>query len=244
MIILNEKNILKKIDKNVFDRKDILEAVLSESMDFKESSMRNFMEKLLNDKFIIRVGRNRYVLNDNKTDYKGKFSEDAEVLIRDIKEQYPYINFQIWELNWLNEFLNHLLAHNRIFLDVENDGCEFVYSSLREKYNKGLLLRPTEKELDYYSDDGGIIIDRLVSESPKGYENGSPLEKIIVDLFANKTVSSMVSKGDYSEMLERMFSKYVIDQSKLFRYARRRNKDRIIYDYIKNNTAIDLIVEV
>ena len=166
------------------------------------------------------------------------------MLIRDIKEQYPYINFQIWELNWLNEFLNHLLAHNRIFLDIENDGCEFVYSSLREKYNKSLLLRPTEKELDYYSDDGGIIIDRLVSESPKGYENGSPLEKIIVDLFANKTVSSMLSMGDYSDMLERMFSKYVIDQSKLFRYSRRRNKDRIIYDYIKNNTDIDLIVEV
>ena len=137
VIILNEKNILKKIDKNVFDRKDILEAVLSEFPDFKETSMRNFMEKLLNDKFIIRVGRNRYVLNDNKTDYKGKFSEDAEVLIRDIKVQYPYINFQIWELNWLNEFLNHLLAHNRIFLDVENDGCEFVYSSLRGKFNKG-----------------------------------------------------------------------------------------------------------
>ena len=244
VIMMNEKSIIKNINKKVFDRKDILDAVRTEFPDFKESSMRNLLEKLLSDKLIIRIGRNRYVLNDNKTEYKGKISEDTKVLINNIKAQYPYISFQIWELNWLNEFLNHLLAHNMIFLDIENDGCEFVYSSLRNIYNAGLLLRPTEKELNYYTDDGVIIIDRLVSEAPKGYENGAPLEKIIVDLFANKTVASMVSMGDYPDMLERIFSRYVIDQSKLFRYASRRNKDRLIYDFIKNNTDIDLIVEV
>ena len=70
------------------------------------------------------------------------------------------------------------------------------------------------------------------------------MEKIIVDLFANKTVSALVSKGDYPDMLERMFSKYIIDQSKLFRYARRRNKAKVIAEYIRNNTNIDLVVEV
>ena len=72
----------------------------------------------------------------------------------------------------------------------------------------------------------------------------SLLEKIIVDLFANKLLNSILSKGDYPEMLERMFEKYKINQVMLFRYARRRNKEKEIFDFIKDKTNINLISEV
>ncbi|HCJ94117.1 MAG TPA: hypothetical protein DHV69_02565, partial [Sphaerochaeta sp.] len=101
-------------------------------------------------------------------------------------------------MSWLNEFFNHQLAHNQIFLEVEKDGCDFVFSSLVEKFPGRVLLRPKAQEIVQCGTDDGIIIDRLVTEAPKS--NGEPyhvpLEKLIVDLFANKSL--MLSKGDYA----------------------------------------------
>lgn len=51
----------------------------------------------------------------------------------------------------------------------------------------------------------------------------------------------MVSRGDYPMMLEDMFKKYTINQTKLFRYAKRRNKYEELVEYIRDNTNIKLI---
>lgn len=163
-----------------------------------------------------------------------------------MKKQYPYLGFQVWELAWFNEFLVHLVARNRIFVDVENDGCEFVYSSLSEKYQGKMLLRPSAKELQYYSRGEGFIIERMISESPKAkampYE--TPIEKLIVEMFANKSLMSMISKGDYPYALEIMFEKYNIDRAKMLRYARRRGKEKEIVSYIGEHTEIDITRKV
>ena len=106
---------------------------------------------------------------------------------------------------------------------MEKDGCDFVFSSLVEKFPGRVLLRPKAQDLFQYGTDDGIIIDRLVTEAPKsnGEPNQVPLEKLIVDLFANKCL--MLSKGDYPPALETMFATYRIDQVSILRYARRRN---------------------
>ena len=69
------------------------------------------------------------------------------------------------------------------------------------------------------------------------------LEKIIVDIFVDKIFESTISKEDYKNMLERAFSKYLINQRKLFRYARRRNKEKELKDFINKKTNLELIEE-
>ena len=87
----------------------------------------------------------------------------------------------------MNEFLNHQIAHNKLFLEVKNVGCEFVYSKFTEDYEARILLRPSTKELFLYGIDNGIII---------------------------------------------------------FRYARRRNRADIIYHFLKEETDVEVLVEV
>ena len=53
----------------------------------------------------------------------------------------------------------------------------------------------------------------------------------------------MISKGDYPEMLESIFDKYNIDQTKMLRYARRRNRKDQLVNYIKEYTNIKLLGE-
>lgn len=86
----------------------------------------------------------------------------------------------------------------------------------------------------------------LTSESPAGINGdyNTSIEKLIVDMFANKVLQMFVSKGDYPNALEYMFEKYNINETKLFRYARRRNKAKEIYDFLNEKTQVKLSSEV
>lgn len=240
---------INNINKDVFTRQDIFAVAHHIYSEFRETNLRHLIENLLVDGTIVRVGRNQYRKAENSfshKEYKNLYSNEGKKVMEEVTEQFPYIEIRIWELNWLNEFLNHLVANNRIFVEVERDGMEYVYSYLAENHRERVLLKPSEKELEYYSVDDGIIVDRLISEAPKGrdYPYETAIEKIIVDLFANKNLQTMISKGDYPDAIERIFAKYMVDQVKLFRYARRRNKHKEIADFLKKRTAIELLVEV
>lgn len=239
--------LLNNIHKTTFTRKDISDAASLSDSGFKPTDIRNLIETLIEDGIIVRLSHNLYTRakDINTSTYNPIYSEQAQLLMTDVKREYPHIEFQIWELAWFNEFLVHLVSRNMIFLDVENDGCEFVYSSLAAEYNGRMLLRPSSKEIQYYSQPDGIIIERMVTESPKikNAPHETPLEKLIVELFANKNLRSMISQGDYKFILETMFEKYRIDQVKMLRYARRRSKKNELIEFINNNTNIVMFGE-
>ena len=242
---MERENLVENIDKKVFGRKEILEAAYRENSAFKATSFRNLMAHLLDSKTIVRVGRNRYI-NKSLKNYENLCSDQVADIISKVEARFPLLDFQVWELRWLNEFFNHLIAKNIVFLEVENSGCEFVYSFLSETRKGGVLLRPSQKELEFYSFDGTVIVNRLISETPKKRINSHhvAIEKIIVDLFADKTVKSLLSVDDYPEAIERIFERYAVDRSKLFRYAGRRNKSEEITAFLKNNTSVDLLTGV
>lgn len=104
------------------------------------------------------------------------------------------------------------------------------------------MLKPDQNQILRYGGNDSIIIERLISESPKGKTEpyNLAIEKLIVDLFANKRLKEMISPGDYPAALESIFSMYKVDQVKMFRYARRRNKDMEIFEFLKNKTNVDL----
>ncbi|MEG2123864.1 MAG: DUF6577 family protein [Clostridium sp.] len=246
---MNRKLVMEGIPNNaVLTRQDILRIACQIDNSFRETLFRNLLEDLLQEGSIIRVGRNRYqksIPGVEKVMYLNQYSEDAQKLIDEMTEKYPLIDYRVWEINWLNEFWNHQIAQNKIFLEVENIGCEFVYTELCERYPGKILLRPDENELYRYGRQNTIIVDRLISETPKGspYSYNTPLEKIVVDLFASRNLKSMVHIGEYAKAISDMFGKYQIDQVKLFRYAKRRNKKSEIYNFLKDETRVELYVE-
>ena len=236
--------LLDFIDKDPFSRQDIIDAAMKEDACFKPTDIRNLLAYLLSNGDVARVARNQYIrCYNNIVEYEPVYSDEALKLITDVFNLFPYLNFQVWELSWFNEFLVHLVPMNIIFLDVGDSGCEFVYSALSEDYEGKLLLRPSDKEMQYYSKPDSIVIERMISESPVSSNNPykPPIEKLIVELFANKTLAGLISRGDYAYMIEGMFIKYSVDQSKMFRYASRRNKKAELMNFLKENTNIRVV---
>jgi len=243
---MDKHAILQKLPDGTCTRQQILRAARIVEPSFKETQLRYLIGTLQESSLMVRAGRNQYqkVEKDpKKSVFTGVYSHAAQQVIGHMQKQFPLLSYRVWELSWLNEFFNHQLARNQIFVEVEKDGCDFVFSAFAEKFPGRVLLRPKAQEILRYGTDDGIIVDRLVTEAPKsnGESYQVPLEKLIVDLFANKC--PMLSKGDYPSAIEAMFSIYRIDQVAMQRYARRRNKVKDVFGFLRDKTSIELLVQ-
>ena len=198
------------------------------------------LSKLLNSGTIIRVGRNAYRRTEGKKPYSFKHSEEACAIADEISKAHPYLDFRVFELIQLNEFVNHQIAHNMIFVFSENETEEYVFDTLWENHKGNVLLKPKADDMFRYRSDDMIIVGRLLSESPKskGVLWDTRIEKILVDIVADRFVSKAVYNGEVSNIYAEVFAKYVVDMSTLKRYASRKGAwDRI--QSVMNEAGID-----
>lgn len=105
-----------------------------------------------------------------------------------------------------------------------------------------MLLNPTIEEYYKYWYDDMIIVRRLISEAPKNKKIKwqSRLEKVLVDLLADNLLQGILSPAELPAIYEDAFRKYVIDESSLFRYAKRRGAEKKIRQFITEKTNVML----
>lgn len=197
--------------------------------------------KLLCEKGEITRTRKGYFTVSGKKDYSYDLSDTAKAISSDVQEQYPLVDFQIWELYQMNEFVNHQMAKNTIFIEVENILDESIFNRLFEAYPH-VLHNPSANEYYKYAGDETIVVRRLISEAPPGFGEyrQTSLEKLLVDLFGRGITASLISRSEYRAIYEDAFKKYNINQAKMFRYARRRGIEKLIKEYIRKETDITL----
>ncbi len=229
-------------------KEDILEIAHAQNVDIKDSSVFWLIRQLIESGVIARNGRNSYYrMTGDKTriEYCYQPSEKLANIIGFLKEEYPLLDFQAWESVQFNYFINHQIAHNTIFVEVENMLQDSVYETLRDEHGRNVLLKPTVDIYNLYAEDDTIVILNLVSETPvtTTLPHSVLLEKLLVDMMSNKIIPMFVQKSEFSDVYEEAFSKYHIDESRLFRYARRRNAEDRLRKFLKEETNIKLVTE-
>ena len=189
---------------------------------------------------IIRTHRGHFAISKKKY-YSYDLSDTAKSISTMIQGKYPLVDFQIWELYQMNEFLNHQMAKNTILVEVENMLDESIFNLLFESYPH-VLLNPDMDEYYKYTGDETIVVRKLISEAPPCYSEyrQAPLEKVLVDLFGRGITGVLISRSEYRVIYEDAFKKYNINQAKLFRYARRRGIEKPIREFICEETDINL----
>ena len=231
------------LDVTRFTRKELLESFRMAGYMLSEASFYKKVEELVKSGQIIRVGRNVYSLPDDKRmTYEYKYSELAEEVAQEIAQQYPYVNFSIFEFVQLNDFVNHLIAHNVIFLSVEAEIMDFVFETLRDKYPGKVLINPTVEIYHQYWSDNMIVLGKLTTEAPKGQKASwhTRLEKMLVDIMAEPLLLASISRAEYPHIYEDAFDRYIVDENGLFRYASRRKVTKKIKELIRKETDIVL----
>ena len=229
-----------------FSRADLLEAMQAHGMHVNIAGFKAILQRLLDTGRIARAGRNAYfVLPDGLSDYVYEYAEGTESIAESIEQGFPEMEFSIFELRQLNEFVNHQIAHNTVFVHVPAEAMDFVFDAMREEYPGKFLLNPSIGDYHQYWCPDMIVMKRLISESPLGRRTRwhSRIEKVLVDLMADHVLQGIVSPAELPGIYEDAFHKYVIDESCLFRYAKRRNAAQKIRRFIQDETDIVLRLE-
>ena len=121
-----------------------METIQENGKIISEASFKLELQKMLKEGTIVRVGRNKYCVSKNGVGiYDYEYSDDAKAVAEILKKKFPYLDFTIMDFVQLNEFVNHQLAHNVIYVSVEEDLGDFVFDALKEKYPGKVLINPT-----------------------------------------------------------------------------------------------------
>lgn len=177
-----------------------------------------------------------------KAIYQYPHSLEYQELERVITDSYPLLNFQMWELIQMNDFVNHQIAKNVVFIEVEVILVDTVYEMLHEKYPYAMIQPNIDTFYKQRAPGTDIVVQKLITEAPTpSIGHSSPLEKILVDLLSKKLSGNLIEKSEYPRIFEDIFRKYTIDETRMLRYAKRRNLYNVLLSFIETQTNIRLL---
>ena len=224
-----ELNIKK--DKS-YTRQQMIALLREATPDYSSGSYQWKLGEMIKYGEIVKTGYNQYMISTGKISpaYLPDYSKLAVTIMDQITEKYPYIAFTVFETVLMNEFLNHLVAQNTIFVQAEKDISSFVFRFLQEEGYGNVMLKPTKKVFDLYWAKDTIVVTDLVSEAPIQMSDPHKItmEKMLVDIYCDKLIRGTFSMAEYPSIVEQAFDKYRIDRTRMLRYARRRNREKEI----------------
>ena len=111
-----------------FSRNEFSKAMFDE-YGLTEQQSKYELQKELDNGEVLRKGWNQYTIPTNKQVYLHNYSGDANAVVGLIEKKYYDVDFQVFEMTQLNQFMNHLVAHNTIFVAVENELVDYVFDT-------------------------------------------------------------------------------------------------------------------
>ena len=205
-----------------------------EKNDMSSRTKDMLIKKLIEDGIITKICNNQYKIVNKRKYHIYREYDNTKDLINLLKEvRYDYI---IYNITFLNEWLNQLIGKNTIFIEVDKKYVNSIYELLVDNEYKNVLVNPSMQEIEKYSLSDLIIIKPLYSRSPiNRKEKSFTLEKIIVDLFVDDILKKYYSTSELPWIYKQIFKEYAIDEYSLNTYLTRRRIKEKFYEFLKTN---------
>jgi hypothetical protein len=209
-------------------KKDLVDGIRKDFPNLKESSINVYLSKLKKEGVLKNPTRGIYALQGNN-EFCPVINSQLKRLFNNIKKDYPFIDFCIWNTIWLNDLMRHQPFKFYTIVALEKDVAQSVFYKLKDK-GKQVFLEPDAETFELYihNSDDVIIIKHLVSEAPIIETENiiiPSLEKLLVDMIIDTNLYG-AQQGELNFIYESAFSKFEINQGKMKRYAQRRNKEK------------------
>lgn len=215
--------------------------------DLKQNTINWRIYSLVQMGILNRIGRGKFETGEGKN-YIPEISPKLKTIYSKLKKEFPYLKFCIWRTSALNEFMLHQPGNFYVLVEVEKEAAQSVFYFLKEA-NYSVFIDPTNDLLDKYlpTNKDSIIVKSLVTEAPiqnfKGI-NTISLEKMLVDIFCDNVIFSAQQGVEMRTIFKEAFSKYTINESRMFRYANRRRKKESFKDYINAITNLRKAIQL
>lgn len=192
---------------------------------YSRNTVTCLLYRLVKVGYIIRVEKGLYAKAADKTVFKVEPTDEEIAIFNKIKAKYPFAPLCVYNGAVLSPIQHHLSANNITYIETDRSAIESIFNYLREDEDK-VWLAPDLDFIYKYIDlaKGGFIIKPLVTESPVQTVNGvttTTLEKLLVDIRKDPDFSYLHGI-EADRMFENADNMYVINKTRLNRYARRR----------------------
>ena len=219
-------------DQEEYSRSELSKVKKKKKPGLTDSAFRWTLYNLQQEQKLFRIDYDTYTRTKPKVlpEYRPLYSAKAKEVSDRLSHRFPELNFMVFESVLLNEFLNHQIAQNTIYIQVDKDISSFVFDSLQEDFSGSILYKPDKKEFDRYWTKDCIVVLDLISQAPLNLEAPHEIsaEKLLVDIVAEKSIAATFSPSELPFVFENIINSYRIDMRKLNRYAGRRGKAALV----------------
>lgn len=228
-------------EKRSFSAKQLYDYWLFKEGPIKRATMDWRIYDLKQRKILQEVKKGWYTL-----DIKPIYSPDPDkrhlTINKVICENYRNVRYSIWNTDWLNEFSVHQFNKGHLIVEIEKDVQESLRNTLLEKEFIDLGWSIRNPGFHFLNSKSPVFILPLLSRAPVqnvmvGKKECSlpTLEKILVDIYDDHYLFQYVQGAELERIFAHAITKYAINFTTLFGYAKRRNKENRIKDHLKNN---------
>lgn len=229
-----EKELLNYKENTSISRESLVELIRRDKSDYKDSSVRWALYRLVHDGVITKVDSEFFRIgrvNPYVTKPGGKTKKQ---IVQVLKSEFSAIKAIVYESTILNEWVNHLISRNVLFVEVEKDYMHSVFRELQENIQTTILLKPSIDDYYLYASDATIIVSNLITQAPLHKDSYDiRIEKLLVDMFANKLLREFISEDEIENILNDIFSTYVVNTKTVLAYAKRRKLEAEMWVVLK-----------
>lgn len=221
--------------KTSFSRTDLFGYFLQTDQKLNENTFGWRIFDLKKKNILHEVKKGWYTIS-TKPAYLPFPDEQLVQLAADLNTDFRHVRYCVWRINWLNEFTVHQFSDETILFDIERDVQESAANRLHDRGHpvlwalKGTLLS-VQPEL--------VIVSPLISRAPIQKVTTATstvivptLEKILVDIYQDEKIFYFVQGAEMTRIFERALSKYTINYTTLFSYAKRRGKETELREFL------------
>lgn len=228
--------------KETFSREELYAFYTQFKSGLKETTFRWIIFNLKEQQIISSVSRGLFTLSF-KPIFKPEPDKSEKKIFKAIEKHFPTLKFCIWSTNIISEFMLHVPVKYITILQAEKEALEPIYDFLKTQKLGDIFIQPKEKEIEryIYESDKAIVLLSLVSKSPLQNVNKVStitLEKLIIDLYSDKKIFAAYQGSELAHIVNNAYSRYAIDFTKLFHYAKRRRKDIELRQFFTDKTDI------
>jgi hypothetical protein len=232
-------------DKTSFTKEDLAHFFRRYEAELNERTFYSRIRALKIKNIITQLNRNTYTLYTKK-----EFTPDIDkelgelgLLIIDFLVKTPYC---IWDSGWINQFSRHQAVKNIHIVETSKPELLSLFHFLKDNGWENAFINPGQEILYLYTRENEvpIVLKPLISRSPvvgKEYISKKlavpSLEKVLVDLYTDVFIFNYIQGAELETIFEKAISRYAINFTTLFAYARRRNKEQQIKAYLKTHFA-------
>jgi hypothetical protein len=160
-----------------------------------------------------------------------------------VEENFRDVRYCIWNMDWLNEFTLHQFNRDTFIVEIEKDMRESLGFALYRNGFKDTLWSLPNNPLSFADAVDPILLLSLISRSPLqqiaiGKNRSVPcptLEKMLVDILGEETLFHFIQGAEIERIFEQALTRYAINVSTLFGYAKRRNKATPLHSFLKQH---------